>query len=299
MIGVTPSLFSYLIEEMLVMLETNFKHEIDPRFRGIQQLIGADAFERISRASVCVIGLGGVGSWSVEALARSGIGALTLVDLDEVCVTNINRQIQALTDTIGMSKAELLAKRVKEINPLCSVTVIRKFFSSSTADEILSNEFDVVLDAIDRNENKTNLIGECVSRSLQVVTVGSGGQRINALAATITDLAHTIHDPLLQIVRKQLRQHYSFPKGERVRFNVPCVYIPHQRGPRANEVVCTNTESGRRSCNEGLGSAVFVTGTLGFLAAGEVVRILGEDSPPILYPWRDSSHKVVGHGVLE
>jgi len=252
----------------------------DLRFKGIEQLLGVPHFSRVQSASVCVVGLGGVGSWSVEALARSGVGSITLVDLDEVCITNINRQIHALTDTVGRGKAELLAGRIAAINPECKVQGVPKFFTENSADDILSVGFDVVLDTIDRNENKTTLIGECVRRAMRVVTVGSGGDRLDATRATITDLAHTIHDPLLQIVRKQLRQRYNFPKGERARFNVPCVYVPKQRGPRDEaSTECSEGSSGRRSCNDGLGSAVFVTGALGFMAAGEVIRLLGEDSP--------------------
>jgi tRNA A37 threonylcarbamoyladenosine dehydratase len=257
------------------------------RFKGVEQLLGTEHFTKLTAASVCVVGLGGVGSWSVEALARSGVGALTLVDLDEVCITNINRQVHALTETVGCSKAELLAERIKSINPACSVRVIRKFFSASTADEILDLGYNLVLDTIDRNENKTTLLGECVRRSLRVVTVGSGGDRVDVSRATITDLARTIHDPLLQIVRKQLRQQYEFPKGERAKFHIPCVYAPKQRGPRdaSSEQRCEPNAGSRRSCNDGLGSAVFVTGALGFIAAGEVVRLLGEGTPGVLYPW--------------
>ena len=263
--------------------------EVDPRFRGTYQLLGPAHFARLSKASVCVVGLGGVGSWSVEALARSGVGAITLVDLDEVCVTNINRQVHALTETIGQPKADLLAARVASINPECCVSVVRKFFSGTTADAILARGFDVVLDTIDRNENKTTLIGECVKRGIRVATVGSGGDRTDVAAATVADLAHTIHDPLLQIVRKQLRQQYGFPKGERVRFGVPCVYIPRQRGPRVPSTSdeCVVSVSGRKSCNDGLGSAVYVTGALGFMAAGEVIRILGEDAGSAVYPSLD------------
>jgi tRNA A37 threonylcarbamoyladenosine dehydratase len=258
------------------------------RFKGTEQLLGREHFDRLARASICVVGLGGVGSWSVEALARSGIGSLTLVDQDEVCETNINRQVHALSSTVGQSKAALLAERVAQINPNCSVTVIQKFFSRKTADEILARGFDVVLDTIDRNENKTVLIGECVKRQIRVVTVGAGGDRTSAENACIVDLARTIHDPLLQIVRKQLRQEYHFPKGERAKFYVPCVYAPKQRGPREGESPTCETESrGRRSCNDGLGSAVFVTGTLGFIAAGEVIRLLGESTSAALYPWFD------------
>jgi tRNA A37 threonylcarbamoyladenosine dehydratase len=263
------------------------------RFKGVEQLLGPAHFERLTKASVCVVGLGGVGSWSVEALARSGIGAITLVDLDEVCITNINRQIHALTETVGLGKAELLAQRIASINPHCSVRVVRKFFSATTADEILAPGFDVVLDTIDRNENKTTLLGECVRRSLRVVTVGSGGDRVDLSGATVCDLARTIHDPLLQIVRKQLRQQYDFPRGDRAKFHIPCVYIPKQRGPRDEEQPATGCEmqqGSRRSCNDGLGSAVFVTGALGFMAAGEVIRILGAAKPTVLYPWFAAAH---------
>lgn len=261
--------------------------EVEPRFRGIYQLLGKEHFERVANASVCVVGLGGVGSWSVEALARSGVGEITLVDLDEVCETNINRQIHALATTVGQSKAELLAERVTAINPLCNVRVIKKFFSKLTASQILSHPFDVVLDTIDRNENKTTLIGECVFRSIPVITVGSGGNRVNSASATVVDLAHTIHDPLLQIVRKQLRQEYAFPKGERARFGVPCVYAPLQRGPRLPESeACMTDARGRKSCNDGLGSAVFITGILGFKAAEHVVHMLGPGRQDSVYPWR-------------
>jgi tRNA A37 threonylcarbamoyladenosine dehydratase len=256
------------------------------RFKGTEQLLGAEHFERLARASVCVVGLGGVGSWSVEALARSGVGSLTLVDQDEVCETNINRQVHALSSTIGQSKAQLLAERVSQINPECAVTVINKFFSRKTADEILARGFDVVLDSIDRNENKTVLIGECVRRQIRVVTVGAGGDRTSPQDITIADLARTIYDPLLQIVRKQLRHEYDFPKGERAKFYVPCVYAPKQRGPRTTDASACETDSrGRKSCNDGLGSVVFVTGTLGFIAAGEVIRLLGEPKPSVMYPW--------------
>lgn len=266
------------------------------RFKGTEQLLGSEHFSRVSQASVCVVGLGGVGSWSVEALARSGVGAITLVDQDEVCETNINRQIQALSSTVGRAKAELLAERVSQINPACKVTVIAKFFTRRTADEILAPGYNVVLDTIDRNESKTVLIGECVARDIRVVTVGAGGDRTSAENAMITDLARTIHDPLLQIVRKQLRQEYDFPKGERVKFYIPCVYAPKQRGPRTpSEAACETDSRGRRSCNDGLGSAVFVTGTIGFLAAGEVVRLLGEQAPATLYPWRRRTDHQAAH----
>ncbi len=262
--------------------------DVSARFRGTQQLLGEDAFARVARASVCIVGLGGVGSWCVEALARSGVGALTLVDLDEVCETNINRQVHALSTTVGRSKAELLGERVALINPECTITVVKKFFSAATAESILMNSFDLVIDTIDRNENKTLLLAECVARGIPAITVGAGGNRRDATSATVVDLAKTIHDPLLQIVRKQLRQQYGFPNGERSKFHIPCVYAPLQRGPRVQEApgdACAADVRGRKSCNDGLGSAVYVTGILGFMAAAEAVRLLGEELPAVPYPW--------------
>jgi tRNA A37 threonylcarbamoyladenosine dehydratase len=268
---------------------------VDERFKGFRQLVGDEPFERISRASVCIVGLGGVGSWVVEALARSGIGSLTLVDLDEVCVTNINRQIHALSGTVGVAKVEILTERVLQINPKCAVNPIKRFFTPNTADSILSEPYNLVIDTIDRVENKALLLAQCVERDLRVITVGSGGERLDPGSAVVSDLARTIHDPLLQCVRKTLRQQHGFPKGERARFGIPCVYAPLQRGARPAQVtgqvsgacgVEPRDARGRKSCNDGLGSAVFVTGTLGFMAAAEAVKLLGEGQGTSVYRWK-------------
>ena len=268
---------------------------VDERFKGFRQLVGDEAFARVSRASVCVVGLGGVGSWVVEALTRSGVGALTLVDLDEVCVTNINRQVHALTDTVGCAKVELLAERALQIHPGCVVTPMKRFFTPSTAGSILAERYDLVIDTIDRVDNKALLLATCVERDLPVITVGSGGERLNPSSAVVSDLARTIHDPLLQCVRKTLRQHHAFPKGERTKFGIPCIYAPLQRSPRGARVadqmstgceVYPGDPRGRKSCNDGLGSAVFMTGTLGFMAAAEAVRLLGDEQGASTYRWK-------------
>jgi tRNA A37 threonylcarbamoyladenosine dehydratase len=266
----------------------------DDSFVGFRQLVGADAYARITSSSVCVVGLGGVGSWAVEALARSGVGAITLVDLDEVCVTNINRQLHALTSTVGRSKVELLAERVALINPSCKVTAIKKFFSTSTADEILGHGYSLVLDTIDTVEHKTLLIAECVQRGLRCITVGSAGDRTLPQMATVVDLSKTIHDPLLQIVRKNLRQDHNFPRSERTKFEIPCVYAPKQRGPRdlKPENVCDvageeQPRSRAKSCNAGLGSAVYMTGTIGFMAAAQAIELLSNEPPTVAYMWAE------------
>jgi len=258
------------------------------RFIGFKQLVGVEAFERVSRARVCVVGLGGVGSWAVEALARSGIGALTLVDLDDVCVTNVNRQLHALSTTIGASKAEVLAARCREINPRCSVTVIKKFISANTADAVLSDSPTLVLDTIDTAEHKAVLLSECAQRQIPAITVGSAGDRLSPLTARVEDLSRTIHDPLLQIVRRKLRQEHNFPRSERTRFDIPCVYAPKQRGPREREESASCEPASRtkgRSCNAGLGSAVYMTGTIGFIAAAATIAYISRERPGFPYVW--------------
>jgi tRNA A37 threonylcarbamoyladenosine dehydratase len=261
------------------------------RFVGFRQLVGDERYGRIAGASVCVVGLGGVGSWVVEALARSGVGTISLVDLDDVCITNMNRQLHALSSTVGRSKAHILGERVLEINPSCQVSVNRKFFSATTADEILGRPHSLVIDTIDSVDQKVLLIAECAARGIRLITVGSAGNRLSPRLATVQDLSKTIHDPLLQIVRKRLRQEHSFPRSERTKFDIPCIYAPLQRGPRILKgEACSNergvpTERTGANCNAGLGSAVFVTGTLGFLAASEAIEVLSSQPLTNPYPW--------------
>jgi tRNA A37 threonylcarbamoyladenosine dehydratase len=180
---------------------------------------------------------------------------------------------------------------VLEINPSCRVSVNRKFFSAATADEILGKSYSLVIDTIDSVEQKVLLIAQCAARGIRLITIGSAGNRLFPRLATVNDLSKTIHDPLLQIVRKRLRQEHSFPRSERTKFDIPCIYAPLQRGPRTPQVEpCSNgraapTERTGGSCNAGLGSAVFVTGTLGFLAASEAIEIISSDLQTSPYPW--------------
>src|SRR5690242_14903112 len=145
------------------------------RFGGVARLYGASGLEKLRAAHVCVVGIGGVGTWAAEALARSGVGAITLVDLDEVCVTNINRQLHALTETIGRSKVEVMAERIRAINPECHVETEQKFFNAQTAKELLAPKYDFVLDAIDSVTNKVLLLARCRNRKLPVVACGGAG----------------------------------------------------------------------------------------------------------------------------
>ena len=230
------------------------------------------------RARVCVIGVGGVGSWSVEALARSGVGALTLVDLDEVCISNVNRQLPAISSEIGKPKVRVLQARVAEINPECEVHPLEEFFTAANANKILGNRFDCVLDAIDAAPHKALLLAGCARRKTPVVTVGSAGGRRDATALRMRDLAFTSHDRLLGRIRKILRAEHGFPEDPQTPFGIPCVYsVEAPVYPQPDGTVCGTRAPGsepRLNCNSGYGSATFVTGAFGFAAAAEVVRVI-------------------------
>jgi len=254
--------------------------DFETRFGGIARLYGQGGLAKLRAAHVCVVGLGGVGTWAAEALARSGVGALTLVDLDEVCVTNINRQLHALTETVGRSKVEAMAERIRAINPDCRVTAEQKFFNEQTAEELFAPKFDFVLDAIDDVTNKVLLLVRCREKNLPVITSGGAGGRRELTSVRGGDLSQASHDKLLAEVRRRLRQEHGFPAGQSA-MNVPCVYsVERTVYPQADGSVCemrSAAEDGSRlNCNGGLGSATFVTGAFGFAAAGFVVRKIAE-----------------------
>ena len=182
------------------------------RFGGIARLYGNAALERFLRSRVAVIGVGGVGSWAVESLARSGIGRLTLVDLDEICVTNVNRQLHAMDGQIGRQKTEAMAERARAIHPQSEIIVIPRFFTEASADEILDEGFDAVIDAIDTTRHKALLLGSCRDRGIFTVTCGGAGGRRDPTRIRHADLAYSGKDPLLHQVRRLLRNEHGFPK---------------------------------------------------------------------------------------
>lgn len=250
--------------------------DYETRFGAIGRLYGASGLERIRAAHVSVIGLGGVGSWVVEALGRSGIGALTLVDMDEVCLSNVNRQLHALDSTVGRSKAAVLAERVGQIAPECVVRVEETFFTEATADRLLEPDFDYIIDTIDGTKHKCRLIAEARRRGLKLITCGGAGGCIDPSRVKICDLARTINDPLLLQVRKRLRSEYGFPKFKRQKFKIDCVYSDELPVfPRADGSVSSERDAAgdyRLNCDFGFGSAAYLTGTVGFVLAAEVVK---------------------------
>jgi tRNA A37 threonylcarbamoyladenosine dehydratase len=254
--------------------------DFETRFGGIARLYGQSGLQKLRAARVCVVGIGGVGAWAAEALARSGVGALALVDLDEICATNINRQLPALTETIGRAKVEVMAERIRAINPECRVDVEQEFFNAQTAEELLAPKFDFVLDAIDSVTNKVLLLAKCREKTIPVVSCGGAGGRRDATQIRTADLAKVSHDRLLAEVRKKLRKEFHFP-ADGSPMNIDCVFSaePPVFAQPDGSVCATRTEaedSTRLNCNGGLGSATFVTGTFGFAAAGIIVKKIVE-----------------------
>jgi tRNA A37 threonylcarbamoyladenosine dehydratase len=250
------------------------KHH-EARFGGIGRLFGKDGAARLRKAHVCVVGIGGVGSWGVEALARSGVGQITLVDLDDVCISNTNRQLHAMTGTFGKPKVEIMTERVRAINPDCQVHARQEFFLKSNAEQILATHFDYVLDAIDSVSMKCFLIALCGEKKIPVITAGAAGGRRDPTAIEISDLAFCSHDRLLSQVRKLLRTRHGFPRGDK-KFRVECVF---SREPlvfaQKDGSVCRSqgdVTDLRIDCNTGFGTASFVTGAFGFIAAARIVQ---------------------------
>jgi len=256
----------------------------DARFAALGRLFGAGALARLRRAHVCVIGLGGVGSWAVEALARSGIGELTLIDLDDVCISNVNRQLHALEGEFGKPKVQVMAARVKAINPHCSVHPVHSFFLKSNAEELLHASYDFVLDAIDSPARKCVLLGLCRQKGMPVITTGASAGRRDPTAIAVTDLAFSSHDRLLQEVRKKLRVRHGFPRADEP-FGIECVLsrepliFPESACETATPPISRSATEGpdlRLDCDTGFGSASFVTGAFGLVAASRVVKSLVE-----------------------
>ncbi len=249
----------------------------EARFGGIDRLFGKDGAQRLHEAHICVVGVGGVGSWAVEALARSGIGQITLVDLDDVCISNVNRQLHALTGTFGKPKVEVMAERVRLINPDCQVHARQEFFLQSNAETILSAGFDYVFDAIDRVSMKALLIALCRAKNIPVIVAGGAGGRRDPTKIEVTDLAFASNDRLLKYLRKELRTKHGFTHADKS-FGVECVFsresVVYAQGDGTVSCERGDTTDFRIDCSTGFGTASFVTGTFGLVAASRIVQRL-------------------------
>ena len=249
------------------------------RFGGTERLYGQQATALFSQAQICVVGIGGVGSWVAEALARSAIGHLTLIDLDDICVTNTNRQIHALQNTIGHAKVSEMKNRIVNINPACEVTEIEDFVTPDNVSELIGSQFDYVVDATDSIKAKASMIAHCKRHKIPIITIGGAGGQIDPTQITVGDLSKTIQDPLAAKLRSYLRRFHNFSQNSKRRFGVDCVYSTEQlRYPQADGTVCTtkNLSEGsvKLDCNSGFGASVAVTATFGFVAAARVLNKL-------------------------
>ena len=255
--------------------------DFDRRFGGIARLYGDAALTRFCAAHVCVVGVGGVGSWVVEALARSAIGRITMIDLDNVAESNVNRQIHALTDTLGKAKVTALAERIAQINPYCRVTEIEDFVSADNLEQMVGiGRYDYVIDAIDDVRAKTALIVYCRDNGIPLITIGGAGGQIDPTKIEIRDLSRTEQEPLLAKVRKRLRTHHGFPRGTKKKFGIDAVFSTEPlRFPEAQACEADAEQSGGitgLNC-AGFGSAMVVTATFGLVAAAQVLRKLADD----------------------
>lgn len=254
------------------------------RFGGIARLYGRQGLHNFHQAHVAVVGIGGVGTWAAEALARSGVGRITLIDLDDICVTNTNRQIHALRSTVGQSKVEVMAERIMAINPDCQVEQIEDFITPDNLAQYFvppkaGGSLDYVIDCIDAVKPKAALIAWCRRHKIRIVTIGGAGGQTDPTQVNITDLAKTYQDPLLAKVRNLLRREYHFSKNVQRRFSVDAVFSTEQLTyPAADGEVCAaKPEAGgtmRMDCASGFGAVTVVTGTFAFVAVSRVLKKL-------------------------
>lgn len=241
--------------------------EYDRRFAGVAKIYGDDSFHHYENSHVMVIGIGGVGSWAVEALARTGIGELTLVDMDVVAASNINRQLPAMTATLGCEKIEIMAERCRSINPRIKINLIDDYLTPENVKEILSGNPDIILDCIDDVKAKFALMLHCRFNKIPLIVSGGAGGKLDPLKIRVADLSRTKQDPMLAKLRAQLRAK-GICKKPKEKFGITCVYSIDN--PFSSADVCAS--AGLR-CG-GYGSAVVVTSSFAMVAVSEVLKKL-------------------------
>ncbi len=254
--------------------------EYESRFSGIGRLYGLKGMQAFHQAHVAIIGIGGVGTWVAEGLARAGIGEITLVDLDEICVSNSNRQLHTLQNTIGRSKVMVMAERLRLISPDLKVNAIEDFFSKSTADELLNTQFSVIVDAIDSISAKALLIAKAQALHIPIVVSGGAGGRKRPDLVKFGDLNQCGADGLLKQVKKSLKSDYDFAKGQEP-WGIQAVFSSEKAiYPTADGGVCDIPQSNtlRLDCQAGFGAISMVTGTFGFLLAYLALEIISSTS---------------------
>ena len=264
------------------------KHEeayrLHRRFDRMGRLVGDAAMQKLLASHVMVIGLGGVGSWAAEALARSGVGRLSLVDFDLVCVTNANRQLHAMRGTTGKPKVEVMAERLRAVHPGCAVEAVRNFYDADTSEELFARAPDLIIDAIDNLTAKAHLIAQCRARGIPLVVSGGASGRMDPTQVRVAELGRIEGDPFLAALRKILRQRHDFPRerdwGVETVHSLEAPMQPHPLaydGGEGFRCVCPQGDNGKHTCDQRnliYGTAGFVTGSFGLSCASAAVRRL-------------------------
>lgn len=248
------------------------------RFFGVARLYGRRGLLQLQKAHVLIVGVGGVGSWVVESLARSGVGQITLVDHDDICVSNFNRQIHAIDGNVGRLKVQVLRERILKINPDCKVHEFAEMFDESSLPKIFQSNYRFVVDAIDSIQSKCLLLSYCYQKKIPVIAMGGAGGRRDPTHIRIADLSESREDALLKYVRRNLRQHFQFPKNGKKKFKIPCVYSD-EKPVYFQADGCVTADKPNDflkplDCETGFGTAVHITATFGFFAASYVVQQL-------------------------
>ncbi|MBU6223635.1 MAG: tRNA threonylcarbamoyladenosine dehydratase [Burkholderiales bacterium] len=245
------------------------QHQTERRFGGLDRLYGTSGAQAIRNAHAAVIGIGGVGSWAAEALARSGIGKLTLIDFDHIVESNINRQIHATELSLGMEKVLAMKERIALINPHCVVQCVDEFVTPENWPNILGSQVEAVIDACDQMHAKVAMAAWAMQTKNIFICVGAAGGKRFAHKVDIDDLSQTTHDPLLSQLRYRLRRNHNAPKDKK-KIGVDCVYSKESVAPAQSNFQNEFVQDGTLNCS-GYGSVVSVTATFGQCAAGWVI----------------------------
>jgi tRNA A37 threonylcarbamoyladenosine dehydratase len=249
------------------------------RFSRLDLLFGAATLARLGNASVAVFGVGGVGSFAVEALARGGIGRLTLVDFDDICLTNVNRQLHALDGTIGRAKVQVMAERCRAINPAAQVEPLKAFYSADNSAELLDRGYDYVLDCIDHITAKLHLIQSCKERGLPIIASMGAANKLDPTQIRVADLADTRHCRLARVIRKELRRR-GIDRGVKVVYSTEEFRsLSAAAAVCAADCICPNQDDQQWRCTDRrviLGSSSVIPPLFGLTMAGEVLRMLAE-----------------------
>jgi len=252
--------------------------DYENRFSAMARLYGLEKFGRFKGSHITIVGLGGVGSWTAESLCRSGIGELTLIDLDGVCVSNTNRQLHALSHTIGLSKVAVLKERLQQINPEIQVHAVEDFLTIETVDELLTSEMTVVIDAIDSLKNKAVIADFCRKKKIPLVTLGGAGGKIDPTQIRIADLSDSTQDSLLKRLKKKLRRDFAFEKTGPMKitavFSIERAVFPNEEGAVCFKKDLKNKTQAKLDCATGMGTASFTTGSFGFAAAKAAIDLI-------------------------